>query len=429
MLNLIPTEHYEYSAADLIRGLLTVYSAANADPKPAMPIPYVGEGIPVRSGRVAIAMALGALGLRQGAYVGVPLYCCPVVLRAIKTSGLQPRFLDVDPRTFCLSPADLYAKRSKLDAVIAVHMFGNLCDMYALREAAPGVPLLEDCAQALGSRLGDRPAGSFGEVAAFSFRSGKYLSAGEGGAIYCNDAAIRDELVDAARRLPLPSRLDETMHVGSTYLRSLLRRRPLWGLVGTKLWELYNDNVADSSDAPLSMARAFRADLRLAETRMALLESMIQRQRRNADYYVRNLQIGEDALSLETPGSYFNRLQFPLLAPAAEDRDRMADALGMEGISTTRPYKDIASAARKHFGYAGDCPQSEDVAARVIVIPSNYSLRDAEVERIVVSVSRIWEKLGAHGTIIATSRGKSGSEADTRLAGQTDGVEGAHRLL
>ena len=83
------------------------------------------------------------------------------------------RFIDVDPTTFCMSASDLYAKRSQVDAVIAVHLFGNLCNMASLQEVAQGKPIIEDCAQALGSNIQGRIAGSFGAIAFFSFRSGQ----------------------------------------------------------------------------------------------------------------------------------------------------------------------------------------------------------------------------------------------------------------
>ena len=72
-----------------------------------------------------LSLALKALGLRPRASIGVPLYCCPVVFSAIKAAGYRARFIDVDPDTYCLSAADLAAKSSEVDAVIAVHMFGN----------------------------------------------------------------------------------------------------------------------------------------------------------------------------------------------------------------------------------------------------------------------------------------------------------------
>ena len=189
MIGLIPGEHWEHRFSDLLRGF-----AAAMGPKKQHETPYIpgiGKLIPVRSGRAALVAALRALNLPPGARVGAPLYCCPVVFKAIVAAGCTAHFIDIDPATYCMSAEDLLAKRSQVDAVIAVHMFGNLCDMPSLQQAAQGKPIIEDCAQSLGSKLDGRMAGSFGTIAVFSFRSGKYLSVGEGGALYSSDADLR----------------------------------------------------------------------------------------------------------------------------------------------------------------------------------------------------------------------------------------------
>ncbi|HOQ59913.1 MAG TPA: hypothetical protein PKZ08_04765, partial [Vicinamibacterales bacterium] len=60
-------------------------------------LPGIGPGIGVRTARVGIVLALKALGVAPGGHIGVPLYCCPVVFKAIKAAGCTARFLDVDP--------------------------------------------------------------------------------------------------------------------------------------------------------------------------------------------------------------------------------------------------------------------------------------------------------------------------------------------
>jgi dTDP-4-amino-4,6-dideoxygalactose transaminase len=100
----------------------------------------------VRSARAAIIVAIKALNLSPGASIGVPLYCCPVVFKAIEAAGCKPCFIDIDPGTFCISAKDLSAKSAQIDALIAVHMFGNLCDMPGIQEAAQDKPIIEDCA-------------------------------------------------------------------------------------------------------------------------------------------------------------------------------------------------------------------------------------------------------------------------------------------
>ena len=390
MLSLVPTEHWDYGPTDMIRGLLTALSLRHPGTQSSIRIPGLGPCLPVRSARAAIVVALKALALSPGASVAVPLYCCPVVFSAIKAAGCRARFIDVDPNTYCLSAADLAAKSSEVDAVIAVHMFGNVCDMPALRKAAPGKPFIEDCAQALGSRLDGRLAGSFGEIAAFSFRSGKYVSVGEGGALYCVDTNLESRLSELISELPVPERGDEVVHVIITCLRSLLRNKPLWGLIGSPLWCAYSEKVSHTSQAPIVLTQIYETDRDMTLRRLSSLGSLIERQRWNADYYSRNLTVDADMLCSETRSAFFNRLQYPLLVPTSGQCDRLAECLRKNQISTARPYKDVAAIAATHYGYTGDCPRAERVAKTVLVIPCNHAIKAADVEWIATCVNRAW---------------------------------------
>jgi len=393
MLSLIPTEHWDYSPTDMIRGLLTALSSRHSGSQSHIRIPGLGPCFPVRSARAAIVLALKALALPPDASVGVPLYCCPVVFSAIKAAGCRARFIDVDPGTYCLSAADLAAKSSDVDAVIAVHMFGNVCDMPVVREAAPGKPFIEDCAQALGSRLDGRLAGSFGEIAAFSFRSGKYLSVGEGGAVYCSKTDLDSRLLELISGLPVPSRADEVVHVVTTYLRSLLRTKPLWGLIGSRLWCAYSEKVSYTSQASIMQGQVYETDRDMTIRRLSGLASLIERQRWNADYYSRNLTVDADMLCSETRGAFFNRLHYPLLFPTSAECDRLAECLREKQISTARPYKDIAAIAATHYDYSGDCPQAERIAKTVLVIPCNHAIKATDIERIATCVNRAWAEI------------------------------------
>ena len=110
MLSLLPNEHWDYGPIDAIRGLRAALSPRRPDTQPNIGIPGLGSCLPVRSARAAIALALKALALPPRASIGVPLYCCPVVFKAIKAAGCRARFIDVDPDTYCLSVADLDRK-------------------------------------------------------------------------------------------------------------------------------------------------------------------------------------------------------------------------------------------------------------------------------------------------------------------------------
>src|SRR5262245_3018034 len=110
-------------------GVLTAFAWRRAGSQSRLHIPEVGDCFPIRSARAGIMVSLKALALPAGASVAVPLYCCPVVFKAVEAAGYRPRFIDVDAETYCMSAADLAVKSAEVDAVIAVHMFGNVCDM------------------------------------------------------------------------------------------------------------------------------------------------------------------------------------------------------------------------------------------------------------------------------------------------------------
>jgi perosamine synthetase len=389
MNNLIPTEHWEYT----IRDLLFSRASGRSNELDRIDLPGIGGCVPLRSGRAGVVLALKALALPPGSSVAVPLYCCPVVFKAIAAAGLRPIFIDVDLASYCISPEDLSAKRSQVDAIIAVHMFGNLCDVGLLRDAAPGKPVIEDCAQALGSKLNEALAGSKGDISIFSFRSGKYLSVGEGGAIWCKDSKVALRLRELLTAVPAHSRSAEYSHATKTYLRSILRRRPFWGLIGDWLWAAYNAKTDIADQAPISVTKVFATDLNLTMRRMPQLGSWIEKQRANARCYEENLRVNAEMLCFEKPGAYWNRLQYPLLMPTPSHCEEFVKLLKRKQISTSRPYKDVTKIATQQYGYTGDCARAERVAESVLVIPCNYKLTASNRDWITESVNWAWKQV------------------------------------
>jgi len=145
-------------------------------------------------------LALMALGIGPGDEVIVPEATWIASVAPVRYVGATPVFADIDARTWCLSPrsfADLITPRTK--AAIVVDLYGSMPDWDELSAIAErhGVALIEDAAEAAGSRWRDRAAGSFGVMAAFSFHGSKTLTAGEGGMLLLDD----DRLLDRVLRL------------------------------------------------------------------------------------------------------------------------------------------------------------------------------------------------------------------------------------
>ena len=107
--------------------------------------------------------------------------------------GARPVFVDAEPETWNLDPAQVAAKITpRTKGIIAVHLYGNPVDVDALRALASrhGLFLLEDAAEAHGALRGGRPAGSLGDIAAFSFYGNKIIATGEGGMVTTDDDAL-----------------------------------------------------------------------------------------------------------------------------------------------------------------------------------------------------------------------------------------------
>lgn len=391
MIGLLPAEYWEYGFRDILHGMAA--SLNRNISTESLHIPGLGNCIPTRSARAGIFTAIGALNIPRGARIGVPLYCCPVVFKAVEAAGCRVKFIDIEPSSYCMSVDDLSAKLSQIDAIIAVHMFGNLCEMPKLIDAAQGKPIIEDCAQSLGSKLNGRMAGSFGTIAAFSVRSGKYLSVGEGGALFSRHEDILLRLSELITAMSVPSLTEEIVHVAKTYMRSVLRRKPLWGMVGYQLWNIYNNTTDYSTKSPLILSHIYKSDLAITRNRLAFIDAAIEKQRSNADFYTRSIKLDSSMLCFEKTGTSYNRYLYPITFQSPEQREYIANYLHSQRIGTAKPYKDIVDIATKHYGYKGDCPVSEQTATRVLVIPNNYSLKDRDVRRIAKCLNSGWEEI------------------------------------
>lgn len=146
----------------------------------------------------AIHMGLAALGVGAGDEVILAdtnwiASCAPIV-----HLGAKPVFVDVLPDTWCIDPARAEAAITpRTKAIMAVHIYGNMADMDALREigARHGIPVIEDSAEALGSQWQGARAGSLGAFGSFSFHGTKTVTTGEGGMFVTQDPQLYERVL------------------------------------------------------------------------------------------------------------------------------------------------------------------------------------------------------------------------------------------
>src|SRR3954453_21726209 len=165
-----------------------------------------GHAIGVGNGTDALTIALRAMGVGPGDDVVVPSFTFYASAEAIPPTGARPVFCDVDPETFCVTAETVRAALTpRTKAVIVVHLFGNVAPVAEIE--ALGVPVVEDAAQAIGSRSSAGRAGALGTAATLSFFPSKNLGAfGDGGAVITRD----DEVAERVRMLRFHGSRDKT---------------------------------------------------------------------------------------------------------------------------------------------------------------------------------------------------------------------------
>jgi dTDP-4-amino-4,6-dideoxygalactose transaminase len=314
---------------------------------------YVGatEAVGVGSGTAAISIGLAALGIGPGDRVIVPAHTYVASALGVMHAGAEPLLCDVDEASGLI---DLDSAASVVDsrtaAVLAVHLYGQACDMDAVAQfaASRGLALIEDAAQAHGAGWRGQRVGSFGAVAVFSFYPSKNLGAlGDGGIVCARDPAV----AAAARRL-----------------RNLGQ-------------EAHGEHVVAGYNERLDTLQA--AFLRV---KLGHLEGWNAERRRAAERYRERLPAGVAA----PPKREGAEDVFHLLAVKLDDRDALARSLASAGIHTGVHYR---LPLHRQPPMAGLPPspvelgQAEDWAARELSLPMFPGLREDEVDRVCAALA------------------------------------------
>ena len=184
------------------------------------------EAIALNSGTSALHLALVLLGVDVGDEVICQSFTFCASANPIVYLGATPIFVDSEKDSWNMSPElledailDRLNEGRKPKAIIAVHLFGMPAKMNEIMEISRryGIPVIEDAAEAIGSKIGDRPCGTFGTLGIFSFNGNKIMTSGGGGALISNDT----RLVQRARYLSTQAREDlpyyQHLEIGYNY--------------------------------------------------------------------------------------------------------------------------------------------------------------------------------------------------------------------
>ncbi len=322
------------------------------------------HGIGVNSGTSGLHLCLEALGIGAGDEVITPAFSFVASANCILYAGATPVFVDCDPRTLNVNVQAVERKiNDRTKAIIGVEVFGNPAGMGELAALAARyeLPLVEDCAEALGGRHRDEPAGRFGRLAVFGFYPNKQITTGEGGMIVTDD----DRLAGLCRSLRNQGRPADSMDAGQGLGSSLGHER-----LG------YNYRMSE-----------INAALGVAQTRR--LCELIEARQNVAAAYTRRL-MGNIDIILPTvePETYMSWFVFVVRLSdrfTAHDRDYIIEGLRRHDVGSSNYFPPIPLLPfyRTRFGYGpGDFPVAESVSHRTVALPFFTRLTVREVDLV-----------------------------------------------
>ena len=310
------------------------------------------EAVGTNSGTSALHLALLAAGIGAGDEVITSPFTFVATVSAICYTGATPVFVDIEPDYFTIDPSKIGAAiTARTRAIMPVHLYGQPADMDPILEIARrrGLTVIEDAAQAHGAEYHGRRCGSLAEIAGFSFYPGKNLGAyGEGGAV----TTTRADYAKTCRTL-----------------RN-------WG-EETR----YEHRVKGFNYRMDGMQGA------ILRVKLRHLEAWTEKRRQVADWYAAALDPESVRLPKARPGC---RHVYHVYAVRGDDRDRLRDVLGKQGIQTGIHYPIPVHLQPAHadLGYGtGDFPVAEAAARDVLSLPMFPEMTLEQVDTVAAAVS------------------------------------------
>jgi dTDP-4-amino-4,6-dideoxygalactose transaminase len=314
----------------------------------------VAECVALNSGTSALHLALLAAGVGPGDEVITVPFTFVASVAAILYAGARPVLVDVDPHSFTMNPGDIEAAITpRTKAILPVHLYGHPADMDPILEVARrhGLAVIEDAAQAHGAKYKERPVGSLGDIACFSFYPTKNLGAyGEGGAVTTSNA----EYARTIRMLRDWGQDRKYHHL----LRGFNYR--LEGLQGAIL-----------------------------RVKLRHLDQWTELRRAAASKYNRLLADCGIELPREMPWAHHVYHVYTL---RTKDRDALQAALQTEGIQTAVHYALPVhlQPAYADLGYSrGAFPQSEKAAEEVLSLPLYPEITDTQIQNVAQALTSL----------------------------------------
>lgn len=309
---------------------------------------YIGvqHCLGVNSGTSALELILRAMGVGEGDEVLVPAYTAIATWMAVTEVGATPVGVDVDA-LFGMDPAAAAAARTeRTRAAIVVHLLGRPADFQRIQESLPGVPVIEDCAQAHGAWIDGRRVGSLGIAGAFSFYPTKNLAClGDGGAVVTSDPELAERV----------------------------------GLLRSYGWRARSESLIRAGNSRLDEVQAavLRVRLRRLDGNTATRQQLASRL---SDHLAHCPTVAAPA------GPDWASSVWHLYVVQTPDPQMLATHLTARGVTTLRHYAPLPHQTPAFQSDGASFPMAERLAASALSLPLHPRLAEADIDAIAASV-------------------------------------------
>ena len=307
------------------------------------------------NGTVVLHLALLALGIGPGDEVIVPTLTYVASVNAIRYVDATPIFVDSQETTWQINPEEIEKKiTKKTKAIMVVHLYGHPCDMDAITTIAKkhNLFIIEDCAEALGTRYKNQLVGTFGDVATFSFYGNKTITTGEGGMIVTPHKSLYELII---------------RYKG----QGLSQNEEYWhDLVG------YNYRMTNICAA-------------IGVAQLEKIELFLTQKRKLAHEYMRKLQHLPLVFHQETPQTYHSYWMVSILTNTHQERNDLRNHLATHGIET-RPLFKLIHTMPMYNNTQEQFPIASLLSMRGINLPSWPDLTLKEITEICDCIQKFY---------------------------------------
>lgn len=335
---------------------------------------YIGSDhiLVMGSGRYGIKLALKALGISKGDEIIVPAITCSVVAQAVVENNAMPIFCDLGKNNINLNPAlTREAITDNTKAIIVVHSVGipARLDEFMRISKEMNIPIIEDCAQALGSKYQNKMVGTFGKFGIYSFGPSKNIGTPGGGAICTNDSELYSKIKNYLRPLPdisLKRNLKKRI-MGITM--SFAFHKNLYSVTNKFI---PSSNYSTDEDFHMFEREISKIEVKMAYQQLKRYDSILKNRNLNAEIYREYFQKYLQLIQAPTDSTP-SHLLFPVLT---EHKNELTKILYKKSIFVGDLALEIIYRLPQFKKYAKLCKNAEEVKDRYLLFPLGHSSPD-----------------------------------------------------